>query len=527
MGIYLNPGNGKFRQSVNSEIYVDKTGLISYTNSVLNTRSKYLCVSRPRRFGKSMAAEMLSAYYDRGASSAELFAEFEIARDSSFEAHRNKYNVLFLNMQQFLGNASDIRDMLRKIKEAVGRDLAESYGLPDGANSMPLREILARLHAKTGIPFIFLIDEWDCIFRARREDKTAQDQYLDFLRDLLKDNEFVALAYMTGILPVKKYGTHSALNMFREFSMTEPRQLSRFVGFTQEEVDALCLRHDMDVEETKAWYNGYRFADIPAVYNPQSVVEAMSSKHYGNYWTKTETYEALKIYIEMNMGGLRDAVIELLAGTRRRINITKYENDMVTFAGYEDVLTLLVHLGYLGYDLKTKEVFIPNKEIADEFVNAVEDIPWGGEAARAVRASQDLLAALWARDVETVAAGVEAAHVETSHLTYNDENALAYTLSLAFYAAREYYTTIRELPTGKGFADLVFLPRPFHPEKPAVLIELKWDDGADTAIGQIKRKEYPAALKDYQGNLLLVGVSYAKNTRIHECVIERHDARKY
>jgi len=225
------------------------------------------------------------------------------------------------------------------------------------------------------------------------------------------------------------------------------------------------------------------------------------------------------------MGGLRDAVVELLAGTRRRINITKYENDMVTFAGYEDVLTLLVHLGYLGYDLRTKEVFIPNKEIADEFVNAVEDIPWGSEVAKAVRASQDLLVALWARDAETVAAGVEAAHVETSHLTYNDENALAYTLSLAFYAAREYYTTIRELPTGKGFADLVFLPRPFHPEKPAVLIELKWDDGADTAIEQIKRKEYPAALKDYQGKLLLVGVSYAKNTRTHECVIERHDAQ--
>jgi hypothetical protein len=467
-----------------------------------------------------MALEMLAAYYGYGEDTSELFAPFAIARDPSYDEHRNKYNVLFLNIQNFLTEArEDVAAMLAWLKSELSRALMKTF-----ANLIEEEDTLVNMldavYRATSRPFVILIDEWDCIFRLQKDAGAAQKQYLDFLRLFMKDKEYIALAYMTGILPIKKYGSHSALNMFREYSMTNPRQFTPYIGFLQEEVDALCSQSEMDPEEIKSWYNGYRFPGAPAVYNPKSVVEALEACYCDNYWTQTETYEALKIYIDLNTEGLRDTIIALLAGDRCKVKMTEFSNDMVTFSGYEDILALLVHLGYLGYDMETKEVFIPNREIAEEFVSAMRQGPYS-EVIHAVKASEDLLAAVWRLDEDAVAAGVENAHMETSHLQYNDENALSYTLSLGFFAAREYYTVIRELPTGKGFADMVFLPRPFCLDKPAMVVELKWNKKVDTAIEQIHRREYPAALKDYEGQLLLVGISYDKGTKAHECRIER------
>jgi hypothetical protein len=268
---------------------------------------------------------------------------------------------------------------------------------------------------------------------------------------------------MTGILPVKKYGQHSALNMFDEYSMMDQRHLARFTGFTQEEVDALCDKYSMDRQLVREWYNGYQMRTPEGknfeVYNPKSVVEAMDSRACRNYWTKTETYDALKAYIEYNIDGLRDKIITLLTDKRLSVNTLGFTNDMVTFETPDDVLTLLIHLGYLGYDFNTEEVFIPNKEIAKEYINSITHGKEYPEIAKAVQASQALLEAAWARDEKAVAAGVEAAHFETSQLTCNSETALSYVVSLAFYAAREYYTVIRELPAGKGFADIAFIPK--------------------------------------------------------------------
>jgi hypothetical protein len=324
---------------------------------------------------------------------------------------------------------------------------------------------------------------------------------------------------MTGILPIKKYGTHSALNMFKEISMTNPNVLSEYMGFTDAEVMELCGRFDMDYDEVSAWYDGYRLEDGIEIYSPKSVVDSMLSHRLRNYWNRTETFEALRVYIEMNLDGLKDTIIELMSGGRKRINIGGFTNDMVTFNGTDDVLTLLVHLGYLGYDAETKEVFIPNKEVSEEFSISVEVSGWD-IVAQALKAADDLMEATWALDAERVAAGIELAHLETSHLNYNDENALAYTLSLAYYTAKNYYTIIRELPTGKGFADLALIPRRLHADKPAMLIELKWNKSAVGAIEQIKSRPYIKALGEYSGKLLLVGVNYDRDTREHECVIE-------
>ena len=327
---------------------------------------------------------------------------------------------------------------------------------------------------------------------------------------------------MTGILPIKKYGSHSALNMFDEFSMTNPGALAEYVGFTENEVKVLCKQFDMSFQDTKCWYDGYFFEKIGHVYNPRSVVSAMLSHSFDNYWNKTETFEALRDYIVMNYKGLKEAIIELLAGKRLAIDIGSFNNDMITFSSADDVLTLFIHLGYLGYDFSRKEVFIPNSEITTEFITSIRDAGWQ-EVITAIRNSEELLQATWKLENKVVAEKIQAAHFETSILKYNDENALACVLSLAYYSARAYYTEIRELPSGKGFADIVYLPRKEHLDRPAMIIELKWDKSADSAIRQIKERNYPLVLNGYCENLLMVGINYDTKTKIHECIIEKLD----
>lgn len=520
MGNYLNPDISTFARVVNSEIYVDKTGLIEYTNRSAKTLQSYICISRPRRFGKSIAANMLSAYYTCEYDSRELFSNLKIASSDSYEKHLNKYDVIFLNMQEFLSQSSNVEEMLSLLKKSVIWDLLDKY--PDFRyfDETNLMRTLQDIYNKIKRPFVVIIDEWDCIFRENKKDTEAQKKYLDFLRNLLKDRNYVGLTYMTGILPIKKYGSHSALNMFDEFSMTNPGTLAEYVGFTEKEVKGLCKRFDMDFDETRRWYDGYYFKEMGHIYNPRSVVSAMLNRSFDNYWNKTETFEALRDYIIMNYKGLKENIIELLAGKRQPVDVSSFSNDMTTFSSADDILTLFIHLGYLGYDFSKKEVFIPNSEITTEFVTSIRDAGWQ-EVILAIKNSEELLQATWKRENETVAEKIQEAHFETSILTYNDENALACVISLAYYSARTYYTEIRELPSGKGFADIVYLPRKEHLDKPAMIIELKWNKDAESAINQIKERNYPHTLKDYQGNLLMVGINYNPKTKVHECLIER------
>ena len=521
MGIYLNPGNNKFKRAVNSDIYVDKTGLIKYTNSIVDTLQSCVCVSRPRRFGKSMAADMLTAYYSKGCDSRELFSSLEIAKDESFEEHLNKYDTIFLNMQEFLSRSSNVKELLERVEGKVIRELKKQYPDVELYDENDLAETMQDIFAESECLFIVIIDEWDCIFREFKHDKAAQEIYLDFLRDLLKDKEYIYLAYMTGILPIKKYGTHSALNMFDEFSMIDPGPLAEYVGFTEKEVEALCQKYQMDINEIKNWYDGYSFEEVESVYSPKSVVSCMRLGKLGNYWNQTETFEALQIYIDMNFEGLRDDILSMIAGETVPVNTRSFTNDMTTFRTEDDVLTLLIHLGYLGYRYADKTVFIPNEEIRSEYVSAIAVSDWG-EVSKALKNSADTLQAIWQGREEQVAEGIRQAHFETSHLQYNDENALSYTISLALYAARNFYTVHRELSGGKGFADIVYVPRKRFLDKPALVVELKWDKNAEGAIQQIKEKEYCRSLEEYKGNLLLVGINYDKKTQVHTCKIEQY-----
>ena len=521
MGIYLNPGNHAFAEAICSKIYIDKTGLIACTNELIKTKEKYLCISRPRRFGKSMTLEMLAAYYSCGCDSRELFAGFKIAQHKDFEKHLNQYDVIYLNMQQFLIRTKK-QEVTQYLEQAVLEELREVYGNCFSEQITELATALEKIFVKTQKQFIFLIDEWDCVMRERQESEAMQKQYLDFMRDLLKDQPYVALAYVTGILPVKKYGQHSALNMFWEYSMTNQKMLEEYTGFTENEVKALCERYEMDFDEISSWYDGYRFKKYKHIYNPKSVVEAMTCQDCSNYWTSTETYEALKIYMEMDFDGLRSDIVQMLGGGRVRVNTRSFQNDMRNFHTKDDVLTLLIHLGYLGYDSIEKEAFIPNKEIIEEFENAMSVGGWPN-VMNVLKASEQLLEDTLRGDAESVAKELDKAHSEVaSILTYNDENSLGCAVGLAYYSARKDYKLIRELPAGKGFADIVFLPLP-HTNKPAMVVELKYDRSVRAAIQQIKDRQYTQAFEGYTGEILLVGVNYNKNTpdKPHSCVIER------
>lgn len=519
MGIYLNPDNTDYQRALNSRIYIDKSELMSYTNSIMNTEQQFICVSRPRRFGKSMAVNMLTAYYSRGCDSGELFQNLKIAKAESFEKHMNKYNVIHINTQNFLSRTQSIDQIIALITRAVCRDIFREYPGIDYLDKSILSCVLEDVFQECRIPFVIIIDEWDCIFRVHKNETESQKKYLDFLRNLMKDQSYVSLAYMTGILPIKKYGEHSALNMFTEISMTDARPIEEFTGFTEDEVRSLCEKYNMSFEETKRWYDGY-YVDGVSVYNPKSVVEAMLRGKFSNYWTQTETYEALKIYIQSNEHGVQDVILKLLAGETYEIDTTTFSNDMVTFATKDDVLTLLVHLGYLTYDSETKRISIPNYEVSMQFVSTIKVLGWN-EVVKSLQVSDELLQATIDCNEEKVAELIEQAHQDnTSVLKYNDENSLSCVVSLAYYSARKYYVMHRETPAGKGFADLIFEPRK-NTNMPAFIVELKWGHSAEEALSQIKAKDYSNALNDYKGEILFVGVNYDKQTKKHTCRIER------
>lgn len=519
MGIYLNPGNTLFQQAVNTPTYVDKSMLIAYTNNVLDTEHKEICVSRPRRFGKSMAANMLVAYYSRGCDSRGLFQNLKIAQHSDFEKHLNKYNVIRLNIADFSEEAENITQMLDFIREDLIEELLKEFYDVEMPKRKTLPKILETVFNTTKIPFIFIIDEWDCIFREFRNDKDSHDAYLKFLRNLLKNQPYSALAYMTGILPIKKYGDQSELNMFGEYSMTNQADLAEFTGFTEDEVKVLCEQYSMSFELMKQWYDGYDLKGM-SIYNPRSVVQSIKNHDFDNYWSKTETYESVRRYIEMDFDGLKDKVTQLVAGEKIEINPGKFHNDMTTFKSADDVFTLLVHFGYLTYDFYTKQVWIPNSEVAQEFINSIEDGGWE-EVMKSIKSSEELLKATLNCDEEKVAELVDKAHSDnTSILKYNDENSLSCVISIAYYSARKTYTIERELPAGKGYADLVFRPRKNN-SNPAIIVELKYDKSAEGALAQIKKKKYTDCLKDYSGDVLLVGINYDKNSKCHICRIEK------
>ena len=526
MALYLNVGNESFQESLNSIIYVDKSPLIEILNRSIKTKNKYFCLSRPRRFGKSVTAQMICSYYAKGQDCSPLFDDLEIASFDDYKKHLNQYDVISINISDEFSRAShNVKSMTDILTKSIVRELKEEY--PNCAISSPefLDLTLQEVYNYSKVPFVFVIDEWDCIMREKKEDPDSLKQYLEWLKAIFKDKPYVGLAYMTGILPVKKYGSHSALNMFTEYSMTEPLNLGQYIGFTENEVKDICKQHDVAFNQMQQWYDGYSFKDVPHIYNPNSVVNAATYKKFISYWTKTETFESLQEYIDMNMEGLRDDIVKLIAGEDVIVDVSTFSNDMVTFHSKNDVLTLLIHLGYLAIKGSTNLgviVHIPNEEIKLEFKTCVKNNNRYAGVYDLIKNTDVLLNDIWSLNSEAVAKIFDEAHQDhTSILTYNNENSLANVIAISlFLSTTNTYNVVRELPTGKGYADLVYLPKP-GVNKSALLIELKFDKSAQTAITQIKEKNYLQFFKDYKGEVLLVGINYSKDTKTHQCIIER------
>ena len=524
MGIYVNPNNESFKSALRSKIYVDKSMLIDFTNSILGSQQKYICITRPRRFGKSMAAAMLAAYYSCGCDSKELFSNLKIAKTPDFENELNKNCVIMMDIQKMRAVAIALKqDYLEYIQKCVIDELKIIFPDCIAETDTFLPKVLLNIYAKTNTQFIVITDEWDCFFREDKNDTELLKNYLNFLRAMYKGTEsdlFIKLAYMTGILPIKQYDVQSAMNNFWEYTMIKPGRLAEFVGFTEDEVKDLCDEYDMDFDEMKRWYDGYSFNKVKSVYAPNSVVKAIDNEEFGSYWTATGTYESIKNTINYNFNGLRDEVISLLSGKKIKVNPLGFENDMTSIKNNDDVFTLLVHLGYLAYDAKNKKVYIPNKEIAEEFGIAIRDSYKNSKISEVLKRSEDLIEATINGNADLVAQTLEIAHEdETSVLSYNNEESLACAINIAYYYARSDYLMVREYPTGKGFADLTLIPSKFC-DKPAMIIELKVDKDAETGIKQIKEKRYQGKLKDYLNNIVLVSINYDKETKKHSCVIE-------
>ncbi len=523
MGTYINIGNAGFQRIRRSE-YIDKSGLIAVVNKTLFTEQSLSCVTRCRRFGKSMAAKMLCAYYDHSCDSRSLFADLAIAKDPSFEEHLNKYAVLYLDMSEFVTRFHD-DNIVGQIDAALKADVLEAYPDVKVKEMDDLMNCLIHIMEATGEQFVFIIDEWDAICREFKSGTQAMDNYVNWLRRMFKGvnaSRVFAGVYMTGILPIKKYKTESALNNFIEYSMVSPGGLASFFGFTKDEVRGLAEKHGMDFDELEKWYDGYQIGAQSSMFNPNSVMRAISEQWCDSYWGKTGATDAVASYINMNYDGLKDDIIRMLAGESCFVDPAGFKNDLSQINNRDDVFTVLIHLGYLAYDRREKKCYVPNFEVAGELVNAVRENDWT-IVSDAIQKSRQLLQSTLAGNADAVAQAIDAAHDEhTSILSYNDENSLACVLSIAYYFAHGDYIFNRELASGKGYADLVLIPRK-NVDKPALVIELKYNKDADSAISQIKRKQYPDKVRQYTSNLLLVAINYDKQKKTHECHIERYE----
>ena len=510
MGLYLNPNEANFKEMISQEVYVDKTMMISVINHYMDTNNKYICVSRPRRFGKTMASNMLATYYSKGCDSKELFSRFKIAGHDSFESKLNKYNVIKIDLNGEYQITEDKENLISKLSRRIKKEFVRTYPDIDFEDDDSLAECILDVYIATNEQFVVLIDEYDVLVRENVSEELLQS-FLSFLNGLFKSDlvrPAIALAYLTGILPVVRDKIQSKLNNFAEY-----------IGFTSDEVRDLCTQYDMDFEECKHWYDGYSQHGYE-IYNPESVVKSMMHKRYMNYWSKTSTYQVVAEQIRRDFKGVKEDVVKMLSGESVEVSITQFMNRMDSFITRDDVFTYLAYIGYLAYDIDTGTCYIPNKEVRLEWFSAVQAEEEYSVTDEIIKQSKELLLSTLSGDTGAVAKALDTSHIHvTSNRSYNNEDALQSAIYLAYIYALNEYTIVKEMTTGKGFADVCFIP--FNDDKPAMIIELKRNDSVYSALDQIKDKRYFDSLAHYQGDLLFVGINYDEKQKTHECKIEK------
>lgn len=519
MSYFLNnimPVN-QFTKTTKEKYFVDKSELIEHMNELIGTASQYVCITRPRRFGKTLNAMMLASYYSKNADFKKLFDNLEISKSQSYLEHLNKHNVVYMTLNQLPEAGCTYKEFINRYISLLCKDLTEVYTDIEDNENMLMSDIFNQIYDKTGEGFIFIIDEWDYIFNNGLFTEDDRKSFLKFLEDLLKDKPYVDLAYMTGVLPIAKYSSGSAINMFDEYTFLNDDEYDKYFGFTNLEVEKLCSKQaKLSINELKDWYNGYKTCGGYEIYNPRSVAFALRKGHCRSYWTNTGPMDEISYYIENNVEEVRNDIVQMVSGIPVDIHLEGYSAEQISLNTRDEILSAMTVYGFLSYYDET--LTIPNKELRMKFDYSLKNHQMG-EISKLVLKSNQMLEATIRKDTVTVAEIIQEAHdINIPIIKYNDENSFACIITLVYLSARSKYKVVREMPAGIGFADFIFYPN--DKTKPAFIIELKKDSTPDEALKQIKEKRYALALKDYTGQKLAVGISYDSKQKQHNVKIE-------
>lgn len=535
MGIYVNSKNAYalYKKETAKPYFVDKTVLLKELFPLVEEGSHYLCITRPRRFGKTVMANMVASFFSKGHRANDVFQNLQIYQDKDYEKYLNKYTVIHIMFNDLPRNCNSYKQYIDRIEETLIKDLKKEYpDMPiDDQNAVwdTLLEIYAE---KQDINIVFVFDEWDFIFHQKFVTEDDKLSYLQFLRNLLKDRPYIALVYMTGILPIAKYSSGSELNMFAEFTMTTEQRFSEYFGFTDEEVDGLYLRYIENCASTKMvtrddlreWYDGYHTRKGERLYNPRSIVLSLSNNNTGNYWTSSGPYDEIFYYIENNIADVREDLALMVSGIPVPAKIQEYAATSMNLQTRDEIFSAMVVYGFLTYE--NGKVMIPNKELMNKFADMLKKEASLGYVHRLAKESDRMLRATLAGDTETMAEILELAHdTEIPLLSYNDETELTAVVNLVYLSARDNYRVEREDKSGVGYVDFIFYP--VNRDADGIILELKVDHSPDEAIRQIKDKKYILRFtgklgeeRKCAGRILAVGISYNKKQKKHACKVE-------
>ncbi len=519
MAYFLNSDfkNNEFELMSKDKFFVDKTLLIDEINSLIGIKDRFVCITRPRRFGKTVNAMMLASYYSKNANFKSLFDELEISKETSYLNHLNKHNVIYITLNEVPKANCTYGEFIGRYINLLSEDLKACYPDLKLKESLSMPDIFTQVCQKYNQSFIFIIDEWDYIFNNNLFSKEDRENFLQFLKDLLKDRPYVELAYMTGVLPIAKYSSGSALNMFKEYNMLNDSKYDKYFGFTLPEVESLCKKQNkVTFNELKAWYDGYKTSSGLDVFNPRSVVYALSDGVCQSYWTNTGPMDEILYYINSDVDAVKDDVVKMVSEVPLEIKLKGYGAEQKELNNRNQILSAMTIYGFLSYC--NEELRIPNKELRIKFDDALEDKSMGA-VSEIVMKSNEMLLATVRKDTKTMEKLIQEAHdINIPVIKYNDENSLACIITLVYLSARSKYKIVREMPAGIGFADFIFYPN--DKSKPAFIIELKKDSTPDEALKQIQEKRYALALKDYTGQKLAVGIAYDSKLKKHSVKIE-------
>ncbi|MDC7288607.1 ATP-binding protein [Blautia schinkii] len=535
MGIYLNSKTAYHLFKIDTEqpYFVDKTQILEEIIPLVENGGSQVCITRPRRFGKTVMANLISSFFSRGCNAEDIFGKLQISKYVDYQQYMNKYPVIHITFNKQPRRCTSYREYIDRIEGLLIKDIRAAYPDVEVDEAEAVWDILLTINDRDdSAKFIFILDEWDYIFHqsfVTEEDKQA---YLSFLQNLLKDMPYVIFTYMTGILPIAKYSSGSELNMFLEYTMAAEEKFSQYFGFTEQEADMLFERYltstvkpNLTREGLRYWYDGYWTKSGNRLYNPRSVVASLKNNNFGNYWTSSGPYDEIFYYIEHNVAAVRDDLALMAAGMSVPVRILEYAATSMSLQTKEEIFSAMVVYGFLSY--KNGKVCIPNKELMEKFSDMLQKEPSLGYVYSLANESARMLEATLAGDTETMAQILELAHdTEVPLLSYNNEIELTAVVNLVYLAARDNYRVEREDKVGKGYVDFIFYPETDRGAD-CIVLELKIDSTPEDAIRQIKDRNYAQRFKGkigeqdkYTGRILAVGISYDKSRKQHSCQVE-------